>query len=684
MARSILSREALAQLPRVTLGVLLASLLLQLCVSLGFREQLRAADSELRSAVALFVEHPMLAIPARFAPVLSDRMPGYDGNAAFDFLKARNQPTHQAELDAAVQRALAQLDSHPQRALGRVPARPRAASWLLHPLVHGGWLHWLAAALPFALVAAQAERLWGWRVLAAFLPLASVFGALAFGALTPELDRPLLGLGSWTAALVAALALRARDRRVDPLEWLRPLVAFEWRAPAWALVPVFAAGELLAFLGLGSELPPSLRAHPAPGTHLLCATLGALCAFALERSGAEQRLGVCAPPSTGSSAPARPARTSRETLERARAASRAGRLDLAAELLAAEARGNPGHRELVGELWQVACQLGQPTLAFPAMQALVASELRRGAVDAAVAHWKRIAQVERRPVFEVETLFQLAPLIRERGGAPDLRGVLEQLLRHPAVRGDAALLLRVVELAGPESDKLLAEAVELLRELPGLSAEQREKTRELAARQGLPESGEEAGAARLAPTGSDAFFAEQDRSAFGSLAETTELTDVGALERDASLDEVALFPGLFLRSGLPLALRDDGIVLEIEGRGRRRLPYRRLRRIGFAGVRGLAPRPILVVDLLLSDPRPGASPLEVVRLRSDGFNPQRLVPEAPGALEALQAFVAELARRARVEVVPLAIGGRLETYDSLEDYERRVLRAKSGGAPPRR
>jgi hypothetical protein len=117
-------------------------------------------------------------------------------------------------------------------------------------------------------------------------------------------------------------------------------------------------------------------------------------------------------------------------------------------------------------------------------------------------------------------------------------------------------------------------------------------------------------------------------------------------------------------------------VLEIEGRGRRKLAYSRVRRVAFAGVRGLAAKPVLVVDLLLSDPKPAEAPLEIVRLRSDAFDPLRLAPNADGALQALVTFVIELARRAQVDVVPPNASGRVETFASLDDYQHRVLRVR--------
>jgi membrane associated rhomboid family serine protease len=667
---------ALARFPRVTLGVSLLSALIALAVSLGFGARMHEADRELSDAVALFVRHPMLRIPARFEPVLEDRMPDFEGNAAFDFLKGKNDPARQAELDAAVARGLAELDAHPQRVLGFVPARPRLASWILHPLVHASLWHWIAVLLPFAFVAGSAERIWGWRTLAAFLPAASLASAVSFHLLGSDCDRPLLGLGASTAALAGAIAYRARDARVDLFAWVPAETGLSWKLPGFALGGVWALGELAAWILPSGPLPASLTAHPALGTQLAAAVLGALAAFAAERSGLESRLDAGGP--AAAPAAARATRNSREALEQARAARADSKLDRAIEILRAEARRVPGHREVVLELWETASLRGTASDAYPAMQALIASELRRGALDEAVAHWKRLVQVERNNSIGADLLLQLLPRIRQRCGGNEHELALGQLLSDRKVRGDAELLLRVAEPAIHCGGARARQAAEALAELRNLTPELQRRADELVRRVGLTsqEVVEASAASAIAAGESDAFYAEQDRSAFGEIDPATELTERTVLREDGTLAEPALFPSVSSRSGVPLALQDEGIVLEIEGRGRRKLAYSRVRRVAFAGVRGLAAKPVLVVDLLLSDPKPAEAPLEIVRLRSDAFDPLRLAPNADGALQALVTFVIELARRAQVDVVPPNASGRVETFASLDDYQHRVLRVR--------
>jgi hypothetical protein len=135
---------------------------------------------------------------------------------------------------------------------------------------------------------------------------------------------------------------------------------------------------------------------------------------------------------------------------------------------------------------------------------------------------------------------------------------------------------------------------------------------------------------------------------------------------------------LRVREALPRALESDALLLDVPGRKPIRLSLRRLHAVALAGVRGLSDRegdkPVLIVDLLLSAE---AEPeLQVLRLRSDRFDPRRLsvVPEA-SPLKALRAFVTALATAAHAPILPPAVDATLRVYRDLPTYHREVLGA---------
>jgi hypothetical protein len=138
---------------------------------------------------------------------------------------------------------------------------------------------------------------------------------------------------------------------------------------------------------------------------------------------------------------------------------------------------------------------------------------------------------------------------------------------------------------------------------------------------------------------------------------------------------------LRVREATPRALEEDTLVLEVAGRGAIRLRLTRIHAVALAAVRGISERagdkPVLLVDLCLSAE---AEPeLQVLRLRSDRFDPRRLAAVASSSpLEALRAFVAALAAAAHAPLLPAAdVAGEapLHIYRDLATYQREVLGA---------
>jgi hypothetical protein len=139
---------------------------------------------------------------------------------------------------------------------------------------------------------------------------------------------------------------------------------------------------------------------------------------------------------------------------------------------------------------------------------------------------------------------------------------------------------------------------------------------------------------------------------------------------------------------LPLALDDDVLWLDVAGKGRTRLALSRVDGLAAAGVRGLAaaarggaePRTVLVVDLTLNLRDAPDAPLRVVRLRSDGFDPLRLVPGGTSPLVALRRFLAALLERTGASALTRGAGDpetAFPAFPDLETYEREVLGARS-------
>src|SRR5262249_59017467 len=129
---------------------------------------------------------------------------------------------------------------------------------------------------------------------------------------------------------------------------------------------------------------------------------------------------------------------------------------------------------------------------------------------------------------------------------------------------------------------------------------------------------------------------------------------------------------------VPLELAPSGIRLRVDGREETVLAWERVQAVGVGLVSGIAPKPIVVIDLLPNWAAAHGDVLEVLRLRSDSFRARSLVGGDGSALEALRALLAQLL--ARSGAVPLPDGGSarglpFREFPDPATYERDVLHA---------
>jgi hypothetical protein len=154
-----------------------------------------------------------------------------------------------------------------------------------------------------------------------------------------------------------------------------------------------------------------------------------------------------------------------------------------------------------------------------------------------------------------------------------------------------------------------------------------------------------------------------------------------ALHEDEPKPDGPPLRALRVREATPRALEGDSLVLDVPERGAVRLPLTRIHAVALAGVRGLSDRAgdkaVLLVDLCLS--AEGEPELQVLRLRSDRFDPRRVAPSAESSpLAALRAFVGTLAAAAHAPLLPAAdVAGDapLRIFRDLASYQREVLGA---------
>jgi len=627
--------------PLVTYAIILACIGVFLgTTGLGdpVREQAR---SELEAAYTYWEAHPYLEPPRRLVTFYGD--PGADARAQVRAAMAAGKmeaipqavlAVQQRRLQLLVARADGTLHQHAWYRFGLVPADLHAAGFLGYMFLHSGWMHLIGNLLFLLLTGPFIEDRWGRGLFLLFYLCAGVVGAGLFVWHNPGSDGPLVGASGAIAGCMGAFLVRFGRAKIRFFYWLGFFFG-SFKAPAWLMLPLWFANELAS------------AATSAPGgvaywAHVGGFGFGALCALIIQAGGVEARL----------------SRSLGDLPEVA------GGLPAEGSLLA-EADSAVLHRETPG--------------------AELAAAIRSGPRARALAAWAVLADERDAAGIPAPQLLRLAGWLRE-AGSPGPAGAA---VRTALAGADAAMAARIAKVARRFDPVAALRAALRARDLGGLDAEEQD-----ALERALPRLREAAAATSVILVREDAPV-ERRRTPPGLSAseEAAAAFDAHAIELPEAERTLALLsdPGeekerggpppraLRVRAGVPLALEEQHLRVELQGRGPARLPLARIDALAVAGVQGLGrgARAVLLIDLVLGWTDPG--PLRVVRLRSDRFDPRQLVARAGGSpLQALRAFARELALRARA--VPLPEGRRpsepFRIFADLVSYEREVLGAE--------
>jgi hypothetical protein len=166
------------------------------------------------------------------------------------------------------------------------------------------------------------------------------------------------------------------------------------------------------------------------------------------------------------------------------------------------------------------------------------------------------------------------------------------------------------------------------------------------------------------------------------LAENDNLDVVDAeLIEDSDLLALADLPrfgGVKAVEGVPFELKREGVSLNLDGGRKALIEYEKVQAIAVAAVGGLGPSPVLLIDLALNWNQASGTHLQVVRIRSDRFDPRALFSEAETPMEATRMLLSQLIGSTDAVLLPdpkAAHARPISSFDELSEYERRVLQS---------
>jgi hypothetical protein len=127
---------------------------------------------------------------------------------------------------------------------------------------------------------------------------------------------------------------------------------------------------------------------------------------------------------------------------------------------------------------------------------------------------------------------------------------------------------------------------------------------------------------------------------------------------------------------IPVALESEGLLIEVEGGAKKRIPLEKLEAISVAAVGGFSEKPVILIDLVMNWKSAADEPLRVIRIRGDRFDARAFAGDGGSSLDALRAFIAKLLRECGATPLPdeqSANGLPFASFDDLTSYQRGVL-----------
>jgi membrane associated rhomboid family serine protease len=615
----------------------------------------------------------------------------------------------QAELDAILlgegsSEAAAEPVESPYRTFGLRPDEPTARGFLTHMFMHAGWLHLLGNLFMLYLAGPALEDRWGRPLYGAFYLLAGLASGAFFLAMDSR-NLPLVGASGAIAGVLGAFLVRYAKTQIRFLYVFFVGIRFlrgTFTAPAWAALPLWFGNELLA-ASLGVEDGVAYWAHVGGFVFGVGAGLG-IRQLRLEdrfERAIDSKLTV-----RGNAAVA-------EALE----LREAGDLEGAYAKLEAEVQRDPKDSDAALAFWDAAASLGRTKAALPALGRTI-RELAASDPPTAARCWLEVCEHAPGARLDPQTLLKVHATLAAQHMDEEAKRALRHAAdpRNPALT--PALALRVLEAARERDPQAAASAARVALDSPHMPDEKKAKLRaqlavfessapppeesapEPAVRRsepidiGLPEP--DAQTPRAQAPEEDARFEigrVLDASQLGGDLESETEAEIVAepeperepeadAEPELADDELGALIGMSrfqdvkLMEAVPAGLDAQGVVLALGGGKNGRVAFEKIQGVAVAAVGGLAPRPIVLIDLLMNWNALEEATLRVVRLRSDRFDPKTLSPGAAGPLEALRAFLAELLERSGAAALPDPDGARgapVRRYADLESYQREVL-----------
>lgn len=211
-----------------------------------------AVEAKYQESLEYLFTHPYLETPEELSRIVDGELAAALAQAAESFEKAEivipdaQVEREQEELDTLAAEAGEMLrKAAPQLALAYVPANGGFAAMMTSLFTHADLLHLLGNLLFFFLSGPFVEDVFGRPLFAALYFLGGIAATVAYAAQNQESLIPLVGASGAIAAVMGAYLVRFYKSKIEFLVLLFFRYSFRFFAPAFVVLPLWFAQQLL-------------------------------------------------------------------------------------------------------------------------------------------------------------------------------------------------------------------------------------------------------------------------------------------------------------------------------------------------------------------------------------------------------------------------------------------------------
>jgi len=570
----------------------------------------------------------------------------------------------------------------------------------------------MGALFLLLIVGFQLENAWGSGLFAVFVLLSSAASATVYAIGNSGFSAPLIGMSGVVASLLGAYLIQARST---------------WKQPTYPFALVLGALFLILPVRSGSEWSVAAGLEQ---TAVLVGNQGASYwafsgGFAFGLLG-QLVIGLFSAGESGAGAGSRgkTERTANPMLEKAMNAQSAGKLNEAFGTLAELLRQNPDDHEALLLMWDIGLDYARPAEASSAMLRAIRDELKRDDASAAVEHWLDLTNRGLNADAEPALLIRLALMLQQQAHSFAAIAALHQALEKSEGANAAVVASRVARASRELDPETARTAAWRALGSMDLDLEERQSLESLLAEIGPGIETDPSGSAgdgrvvdlefegeavvddacelvareEPEPWVDPALVDENagSNSPVAAKMETVELEDVvrigderpeadgAGYSRPAAIDLDVVSRTIRAVMAIPVVLESEGLLIEVDGGAKKRIPLEKLDAISVAAVGGLGEKPVILIDLVMNWRSAADGPLKVIRIRGDRFDARAFTDDRDSPLDALRRFIGRLLRECGATPLPderSAKGLPFASFDDLTSYQRGVLGVESDDPP---